>query len=347
MLERINDARMLAPEPIHAQGDHPATPLKATPRGIDLLERVAVFSEQTHPCSAKAAGIAILSIFLAAAMRFACGRALVDPGFSVFIAAILATGLLAGMPAAIGAAASSVFIVTLAFLPPYFVFKWLNVSDQIVIAFNVIASVVTICLSQCCRMILRRMIAREMTNKMLLRELNHRGRNLFSITQLIVRRSLPDQPHYANEIIGRLGAAYQANELLMSLSGSSCTIRTLLAHEFAAYGLDRIVTRGPEIAIEPDAGRHLLLLFHEWATNAAKYGALSSAGGRVFVKWRWNGGRQVALTWKESGGPTVVPPGREGFGSKLIAMCLTALGGTIEPLFLAEGYSYRINFSTE
>jgi two-component sensor histidine kinase len=345
-LVRFQKARKHHSESGGALEDRFGPRVQPAPSKTDFLERIAALSGQIRPYSAKAAAIAIMSVCVATALRFAAGRALIDPGFSLYVAAILATGLLAGVPAAIGAAASSILIVTWAFTPPYFVFSWPSFSDQVLAAFNALASVVTICFAQCCRVVLQRMRTRELTNEMLVNELNHRGRNLFSITQLIVRKSLLDQQQRADEILGRLGAIHRANELLTSTTGMPCTISSLVSHEFAAYGEDRVVMRGPETVIEPGVGRDLLLLFHELATNAAKYGALSRPGGRVLVEWRCSGCR-VALTWKESGGPPVVPPNRQGFGSKLIATCLTALGGTIESQFSPEGYSCRMNFRAE
>jgi two-component system CheB/CheR fusion protein len=83
------------------------------------------------------------------------------------------------------------------------------------------------------------------------------------------------------------------------------------------------------------------MAFHELATNAAKYGALSAPGGEVSVRWRSQGaegGPALLLTWQESGGPTVQPPQRRGFGSMLIEQALAAeFGGAIELAFPPEG----------
>jgi two-component system, chemotaxis family, CheB/CheR fusion protein len=72
------------------------------------------------------------------------------------------------------------------------------------------------------------------------------------------------------------------------------------------------VTSGPEFEIDPEDARHAILLFHELATNAAKYGSLSHPRGRVFVNWEWNE-TACTLTWRGVGGPTIAPPTSMGF----------------------------------
>ena len=81
--------------------------------------------------------------------------------------------------------------------------------------------------------------------------------------------------------------------------------------------------RGPAFDIEPDKARHLILLFHELATNAAKYGSLSCPNGQVFVDWQGeDDGTNILSTWKEHGGPVVSPPNKRGFGNQLIDTCV-------------------------
>jgi two-component sensor histidine kinase len=132
-----------------------------------------------------------------------------------------------------------------------------------------------------------------------------------------------------------------ANELLTQNAGP-VSISTLLLKEFAPYGEERLVMRGPDLEIGLESIRHLVLLFHELTTNAAKYDALSTAWGRVFVEWQWNGSR-IALTWKESDGPVVVPPTKQGFGSQLMGLCAKALDGTVRPSFLPDGFACAMN----
>jgi two-component sensor histidine kinase len=90
--------------------------------------------------------------------------------------------------------------------------------------------------------------------------------------------------------------------------------------------------------LPPEAARHLLLIVHELATNAVKYGALSRPEGRVVIDWTRKGS-ELAIGWTEQGGPPAAPPARRGFGSVLIAQSTSALAGRIEPRFTPDGFS--------
>ncbi len=85
-----------------------------------------------------------------------------------------------------------------------------------------------------------------------------------------------------------------------------------------------------------------LLLFHELATNAAKYGALSCMGGKVIVEWRLNRDRRLTLKWIETGGPKIDPPATKGFGSQLILHCVKELSGVIDSDYPASGFTCSI-----
>jgi two-component sensor histidine kinase len=308
----------------------------------DFLDRLARWTETIRPFSAAALGIAVAAVLTATLLRWLSGSTVADLRFGVYVAAVLATGLLAGVPVSIGAAGTSLFIVAFVFVPPYFAFKWLGTIDQISLALGAIASVVTIYFAHCCRVVLRRLHQRELANQILVNELQHRGRNMSSINEAILRKSLEDESQRAEKIVGRFRAVQNANNLLTTTTSRPITIRQLLGIEFAPYGENRFVARGPEVDVGPDAVRHLLLLFHELVTNAAKYGALSSSEGQVFVEWQWNGGRRLALTWTERGGPEVSTPSRKGFGSLLMISCLKSLNGNIDKSFGRDGFSCEI-----
>jgi two-component sensor histidine kinase len=310
----------------------------------DLLDRLARDVDQIRAYSATALGIAIAAVLLATLLRLLGGWAPNDLRFGVYVTAILATGLVAGVPAATGATAASLLVVAWAFVPPYFAFKVPNASDQISLALAAFASLLTIYFAHCCRAVLRRLHQRELANKVLVDELKHRGRNLFAITQVILGNSLADQPQRADEILGRLRSVQSANELLTGSQASPLTIKALLFQEFVPYGESRLAARGPEVKVSPATARALLLLFHELVTNAAKYGALSRTGGLIVVEWRCKDERRVELAWKESGGPAVSCQTRKGFGSQLVNACIKDLAGTIRSDFAPAGYSCLMSF---
>ncbi|MGA8615748.1 MAG: HWE histidine kinase domain-containing protein [Xanthobacteraceae bacterium] len=304
----------------------------------DFLDRLARLSDRITSNSGAAFGIALSSLAVATALRAVGGWADSDLGFAIFLPAILATGLLAGVPTAAAATLTSVLIVEWAFMPPYFQFKWvLAHGNQMGILWYGVSCLFTIYFAHCCRVVLKRLRRRELANQILVEELEHRGRNIFAVLEAILRRTLADEPERAKKILGRFRSVRYANELLLGISDHPINVETLLLQEFAPYGENRLKARGPKIDIEPQTARHLVLLFHELVTNAAKYGSLSSASGHVFVDW-WRDGNSLTLTWKENGGPKLEPPNKQGFGTQLIVLCIESLSGTLQPNYSPDGF---------
>jgi len=307
----------------------------------DFLDRLARIAASINPYSWSAALIGLACLASATLIRFVAGWASSDLRFSIYLPAILATGLLAGAPAAIAVAIASILIVIWAFIPPYFELKWFNPGEQLNILFNAVPYLITVYFAYCCRVVLLRLRQRERANKLLTKELEHRSNNTFSIVEAIVQKTLANDPQNRKSIIGRFRSVRHANDLLVGKKSESVTIKALLKEEFAPYGEDQLVTSGPEFEVDPEDARHLILLFHELATNAAKYGSLSRSNGRVFVDWDWNG-TASAITWKEVGGPAIVTPTAMGFGTELIRACVQALSGTIDKKLAPTGLDCSI-----
>ena len=105
-------------------------------------------------------------------------------------------------------------------------------------------------------------------------------------------------------------------------------LRALITTELAPYDRQQgsLAIAGPDVALTPKAGLALAMAMHELASNAAKYGPLSTVSGRLEVRWTITGGTDnkiLALSWAESGGPAVKAPTRRGFGTTLIERALT------------------------
>ena len=111
-------------------------------------------------------------------------------------------------------------------------------------------------------------------------------------------------------------------------------------------GADRIVMTGPKLHVTARIATAFGLIIHELATNAAKYGALSSSDGRVTVAWDFANRdlSRVAFEWIEAGGPPVEPPTRKGFGSELIAINIVSLGGTPHMEYPLQGLICSFEF---
>ena len=146
--------------------------------------------------------------------------------------------------------------------------------EQHTVLFNAVPYLITVYFAYCCRVVLLRLRQRERANKLLTKELEHRSNNTFSIVEAIVQKTLANDPQNRKSIIGRFRSVRHANDLLVGKKSESVTIKALLKEEFAPYGEDQLVTSGPEFEVDPEDARHLILLFHELATNAAKYGSL-------------------------------------------------------------------------
>ena len=174
----------------------------------------------------------------------------------------------------------------------------------------------------------------EQQQKLLLDELNHRVKNTLATVQSIAAQTLrtsPDPATFNQAFESRLLALSSTHDLLTASSWRGADLRDILLAEFRPHGTERYRLEGPDLGLSPARALALGLLFHELATNAAKYGALSSPEGCVKVTWGLEdagGEDRLVITWTEEKGPKVGPPTRKGFGSRLIERSLKGeLGG--------------------
>lgn len=178
----------------------------------------------------------------------------------------------------------------------------------------------------------------EEHQRMLMAELDHRVKNLLAVVQSVAQRSLRGGDGEANvRFSGRLAALAQVHTLLADARWEGASLQRLANEAMAPYRIGypegRVLLSGPDLLLTPKAAQTLTLGFHELATNAAKYGALSTPNGRVAVDWdvHHDGDRWLVLNWQEVGGPSIQsPPLAKGFGSLLIERTLTyELGGEV------------------
>ena len=161
--------------------------------------------------------------------------------------------------------------------------------------------------------------------RLLVNELNHRVKNTLATVQAIAAQSLRGDdvsPEARERFMARLMALARANDVLVAETWTGASL-TAVATEMAKPHGDgeRFTIDGPEVRLGPETATAMALGLHELATNAAKYGALSSPEGRVSLTWAVDGegdDRRLRLTWREGGGPTVQTPAQRGFGSRLI-----------------------------
>jgi signal transduction histidine kinase/DNA-binding response OmpR family regulator len=197
----------------------------------------------------------------------------------------------------------------------------------------------------------------EERQRALLDELNHRVKNTLAVVQSIARQTRQNAKGTASfddAFASRIDALAQAHDLLTRTAWdgamlSDVVIQALAPHSHPAGGPLRVAISGPPIRLRPNAAVTLNMAFHELATNAAKYGALSSVGGRVDVTWSVDRSDCPAVTdivWTERGGPCVGPQAPEGFGSRLIKTGLPReLGGSVSMDFTPNGLICRMRLT--
>jgi PAS domain S-box-containing protein len=170
----------------------------------------------------------------------------------------------------------------------------------------------------------------ELHRQLLVNELNHRVKNTLAIVQGIAQQSFKDDrvpAELRRAFEGRLAALAAAHNLLTRENWEAAPLRRIVEDAVRPFGLERFAIDGPELRLAPKPAVSIALALHELATNAAKYGALSSDAGRVTVGWHVDNGAgdaTFALLWQERDGPPVAPPKRRGFGSRLIERGLAA-----------------------
>jgi two-component sensor histidine kinase len=182
-----------------------------------------------------------------------------------------------------------------------------------------------------------------------MRELAHRGKNLVSVIQAIASRTLRGDSSIdsAREVfIARLNALARSYNTLTDETPESSDLHHLLTESLQTLG-DRVHFAGPRVMIPAKKAQTISLLLHELATNAAKYGALSTDRGRISAVWQLSeadgGEERFIFAWTESGGPPIGVPERKGFGSVI----LTSIVGKefdCQPSmqYLPSGLEYRL-----
>lgn len=178
----------------------------------------------------------------------------------------------------------------------------------------------------------------EERQALLMREVDHRAKNVLAVVLSVLRLSRSDDPRaFAEAVEGRVGALARAHELLAREKWRGATLHALAEEELAAYrgsaaGEERIQLDGPPLRLEASAVQPLSMALHELATNAARHGSLSRPGGQVVLRWRQHEDGMLRLQWTEQGGPPILrPPSRQGFGSRLLRTAVSAqLDGTVE-----------------
>ena len=180
----------------------------------------------------------------------------------------------------------------------------------------------------------------------LAQEAEHRSKNLLAIVQAAVHLSQSDTPEGLKKAIeGRIQALANIHSIFAKTRWIGADLATIAMQELAPYTQKeqkRVHIGGPPIMLEPDAAQAIAITLHELSTNAAKYGALSVANGRVDLNWSMETGGRLRLSWTESGGPTVQEPTRKGFGRRIVEQMIGHQSGETNFDWRAEGLACEI-----
>lgn len=183
------------------------------------------------------------------------------------------------------------------------------------------------------------MVLTRQKQEVMQRELVHRIKNTLAVTSAVVTSSLRtaqsiDQAR--SSIASRIAALSEVQSHFNSHDGAEVSAIVASAMRPHLDCENRMIARGPRVALNPEQTVGLSLALYELATNATKYGALSWDTGRVEIIWDIDPSGRFDFQWKEHGGPTVVPPSRKGFGSRLTNTIVAAY-------FAGEGATFYEN----
>src|SRR5215471_4813911 len=200
-----------------------------------------------------------------------------------------------------------------------------------------------------CTVVLRDITERkhaEERQRVLLAELDHRVKNVLATVSTVAARTMDassSMKHFVASLDGRIRSMARTHELLSAAQWHGISVLELVRRELAPYATRaNTEINGPAVMLKAEAGQAMAMVIHELATNAAKYGALSTRKGRVSIRWdrRVNGRPRsdLVLEWQEIGGPPVNAPSNSGYGTSTIRDLIPyEFDGTVDLVFPTEG----------
>ncbi|MFZ1884932.1 MAG: PAS domain S-box protein [Rhodoplanes sp.] len=199
---------------------------------------------------------------------------------------------------------------------------------------------------------------RERHIRLIMRELSHRTKNVLAVVQAMAwqtSRTSVNAEEFQDRLSQRVDGLGRSIDLLVRREWQGVDIEELIRDQLAPFFDEkkpRLQLNGPPLVLKPNGAQDLGLVLHELATNASKYGALSSPTGRVLVTWsvviESTAAAVFKMTWKEQGGPPVVPPARTGFGYTVIReMMVKAHNAKIGMDFAAKGLIWQMELEAD
>jgi two-component sensor histidine kinase len=262
--------------------------------------------------------------------------------FATFFPAVLLAGLVGGIGPGIFAALLGGAIGWWTFLSPPMTFFPLQVGQVISLIAYLITCLIIVWAAEHYRRLTKRLEDEQKFRELAVDELAHRLKNKVATIQSIVSLRLREAPQARDEIVKCLGSLKATDDLIIAAQGQGASLGDIMAAELRPYDAARISIEGPEILLSPKLALMMALLFHELATNAAKYGALSQSAGKISVRWS-HSDPWLNLEWQESGGPPVTIPNHRGFGTRLFLRALEQFGGKVDATFASTGLVCKLS----
>ena len=185
---------------------------------------------------------------------------------------------------------------------------------------------------------------------LLMREVNHRSKNMLAVVQAIARQMPSKEPkQFVRQFSDRIVGLAASQDLLIESNWQGVRVADLVRSQLALFREligTRIEISGPLVRLQPPAAQAIGMALHELATNASKYGALSDENGQVHVTWDLRTGpeeREFVLEWREKDGPPVMTPERRGFGHTImVAMVEKSLDAEVTVEYLESGLVWKV-----
>ncbi len=187
--------------------------------------------------------------------------------------------------------------------------------------------------------------------RLLMREVNHRAKNMLSIIQVVAKQTAAtlDGDEFVARFTARLHSMAKNMDLLVHNEWTGVAMRELVSGQLDILMEDhcrQIRMSGPDFRLNASAAQAIGMALHELATNACKYGALTGAEGSVAISWDLQpaeGAQRFTMEWCETGGPKAAPPQHKGFGhTVMVRMVQAALEGEVAIDYAPEGLVWKV-----
>jgi two-component sensor histidine kinase/CheY-like chemotaxis protein len=306
------------------------------------LDRLYVEIPALKPGSIGAYSLAIVLAACATALRLAIDPVVEGVQYITFFPAVIITTFVSGIRAGFLGVALCAAAAWILILPPSGQLSIAASDEFVTLALFIVVASADVLLIGALRLAIahyRRLgetllahtaelRASEEQQRLLAAEVDHRAKNLLAVVQSILRQTrAANIESYIDTVSGRILALARSHSLIAASRWRGAEVAQIVDAELAPYHANEgrashgahVEAVGPPATLRPAAAQSLAIAIHELTTNAVKYGALSSPGGRISVTWQMTE-QGLLLLWDEAGGPPIAgPPERQGFGTKIIA----------------------------